>query len=505
MIIKSYYKYWFLLLIIFCVFILPIQVLASPESEKLVLEGATVLAKQQYEKALQKFEAASKADPADAEAVFFQGATLNRMARHQKALEQLSRAIGMGCRNSDLSFERGWSLLKLQRFNEAITELEKYEVAHPGRGQTSEFLGRAYLGLKNYSKAEAALNDALRRDPRLKPTVEFYLAALEELRNNPEVAKEHLRKILVESPDSSLGQTLTKIILRPKPWQLNFSSAAGYNSNVINLGDELVIPSDISHTDATFERLGLTGSYEWQLTTKDAVTAGYNLVVDLYQHLSSANLLDHYFFTTHRHNFNRNLSTSIRFSNEYTQVGGSNFRNQIGLRPAMVYRATDWLATELAYSCRYGDYYFDTPSVQNRDGFSHNLGLTSYIHVPKTQLNVLWGYAHTWNRADGMDFDFYSNAYSIGLEHPLIFKIVGEVNYTRTMVHYNHPNSLAGTGFQFVRKDHIDIMSVQFSRPLPFYRGLRAYARYDYNRDISNIPTYNFNQYVYTGGIIYEF
>jgi tetratricopeptide (TPR) repeat protein len=129
--------------------------LASPASRQLVQEGLAEMQARRFAAALEKFEAAAQADPADARTVyFFQGAALNRLARHAEAVTRLDRAIQMGSPHPELAFETGWALLRVGRYQDAIVQLEQAERQRPGRGQTSEFLGRAYLALGDLARAE---------------------------------------------------------------------------------------------------------------------------------------------------------------------------------------------------------------------------------------------------------------------------------------------------------------------------------------------------------------
>jgi hypothetical protein len=133
----------------------------------------------------------------------------------------------------------------------------------------------------------------------------------------------------------------------------------------------------------------------------------------------------------------------------------------------------------------------------------HTLGLNSYLRIPNTRLLARAGYYHLWNTADGGDFDFDSNAISLGLSHPLFWEIIGEVFYTHLFDSYDNNNSLAGGGFEFPRDDDIDIITLQANRPIKDW--LRAYVRYDHTQDDSNIPFYTFDQDVVLGGVIISF
>src|SRR3972149_10102761 len=150
---------------------------ASPESRKLLIEGHGELSAGKYEEALKHFTAATQADANDAEAFYFQGATLNRLGRFPDALDRLQKAQSLGFNGPGLPFDTGWALLRLGRWIDAIVQLETFEKSIPGRGKTSEFLGEAYLGLKQYDRAETKLKEAMQRDVNLKPTSLLYLAA----------------------------------------------------------------------------------------------------------------------------------------------------------------------------------------------------------------------------------------------------------------------------------------------------------------------------------------
>ena len=187
---------------------------ASPQSRQLVLAGHADLNAGKYQEALKKFDAAIKADPNDAEAFYFSGAALNRLGRFEDAIARLQNSFTMGYRQPALAFDSGWALLRLGHWTEALAQLEFFERHIGGRGKTSEFMGQAYLGLRQYDQAEAKLKEAVQRDPDLKPTALLYLALLERERKNPAAAEGYLQALLNEAPDSAIARTLKKQIGR---------------------------------------------------------------------------------------------------------------------------------------------------------------------------------------------------------------------------------------------------------------------------------------------------
>lgn len=499
-----------LVLALGAVSLLPAPASASPESRALVRQGLAAMEARRYEEALRIFEAAERADPADARTVFFfQGAALNRLGRFREALPRLERAAAMGSPHPDLAFETGWALVRLGRWREAIARLEGYEQRRPGRGQTSEFLGRAFLALEELDRAEAHLQEALRREPRLAPTVRLALAALEARRGRPEAARAQAERLLQEAPDSPVARRLRELGVPvtppppPKPWQVVVSLSAGYNDNVIALGTDVPLPSDISQKDSAFVRLGLGGAYTWRLTGMDSLTAAYALQADVYADVSAANLLDQVWSLDYRHAFSAEWAAALRVSDQFTLLDGEAFRNQVTVRPAVGYRLTPWSLVELHYLLAASDYYVDVPPVQDRDGLAHQLGLTGFLAVPGTRLLLRLGAAYTRSEADGADFDAGSVALVVGLSHPLPWQLTADLSYAHTFDRYDNPNSLAGAGFAFKRRDDGNVLSLQLSRPvLPW---LRAYVRYDFTLNDSNIAFFEYDQHVVSTGLVASF
>jgi tetratricopeptide (TPR) repeat protein len=204
------------LLAIVLVLAISTLVIASPDSHQWIVQGAADLQAEKYAEALKKFDGAVRSDPRDSEAVYFQGAALNRLRRPKDALQWLEQAARMGYRGVGLAFDTGWALLRLGRWEEAISQLKYFEIVAPGRAKTSEFLGRAYLGLGDYDQAEAKLEEAMRRDPDVAPTALVYLAALEERRGNSQRARQYLETIVRDAPQSPIAREVAQKLKQPQ-------------------------------------------------------------------------------------------------------------------------------------------------------------------------------------------------------------------------------------------------------------------------------------------------
>ena len=291
-------------------------------------------------------------------------------------------------------------------------------------------------------------------------------------RDDLDTARQQLETIVEDTPDSPLARAIvdqTVMLARrafdlAKPYRFNVSTAGGFNDNVIALGNSVLLPSDLSGQEAGFSTSSLSASYTWQVQSSSSITAGYRFLANVYGGLSGFDLLDHFNYVDVRHNLRQDLAGTLRVSNQFTQVGGSNFRNQVGVRPAFVWWPTSWGIFEGAYSYFNGDYYFPTTTVFDRDGHSHTIALTSFLRIPGLPIQGRIGYFHLWNQTDGADFDFQSNGVLVGVTASLLSQLTAEMFYSRSFNRYDNANSLAGpTGFAFKRMDDVDRVTAQFS------------------------------------------
>jgi tetratricopeptide (TPR) repeat protein len=177
----------------------------SPAAPDVVVQqGVAELAGGRYESALAVFQAAADGLTPNGVAVFYEGVTLNRLGRFAEAVERFDRAAAMGVDHPELGFETGLALVSLRRWDEAIDRLERYEQMRPGRGKTSELLGRAYLAAWQPERAERKLKEAMARDPALAPGAFFYLAVLERSRNDAEAVRSYVLALLASASDARL-------------------------------------------------------------------------------------------------------------------------------------------------------------------------------------------------------------------------------------------------------------------------------------------------------------
>lgn len=481
---------------------------ASPESETLKQQGRQALAAGQFAEASGHFAAAAQADPRDAEAAFLHGAAANRQGLFSAAGVSLRKAQAAGYRSADLDFELGWNAMATGRAQPCVDHLERFEAAAPGRGQASEFLGRCYLALRQYDKAEAMFKRALERDPRLAPTVNLSLAALAQARGEPEAARARMES--AASADAPTGRALRDLAGPPdpvtqpdKPLRLSLSFTAGHNDNVIGLGNTIPLPTDISRKGADYARLAAGVSYTHMLSPETSATLGYALLVDRYDDLGSANLNDHYVYADLFRQVSRRMGLSLRLSAEFTELASRRFRDVLAVRPALSYRFTDHSVTEFSYSHARNDYKTAVVPQFSRDGTSKGLAVVHSFQLAGTRWGGAVGANISRNGAEGNDFPSDGYGASATLRYTFANRIVASLGLSAGKDDYRNPNSLAGTGFSFARADRQSVLSAQFTGPIT--DRVRWFVQAQGLRNSSNIAFYDYRQNVVSAGVAADF
>ncbi|MDP2600676.1 MAG: tetratricopeptide repeat protein [Deltaproteobacteria bacterium] len=402
---------------------------ASDASKKLVQKGYKQLAQNQFEPALKNFEAASKVDSIDGEALFFQGVTLNRLGRFSEAAQKLDAASQYGT-HSDWNFEMG---------------LSQY-------------------GMGDNQKAESYFKKSRKDNPARKKDADFYLSKMEAQEQKAEEG--------------------------PKNWNVYGQVEGTYNTNALNLGNGVTRPANISRQESGLAGLTAGGSYRFDISDSSQVTLGDRALANIYEVNSGLNLFDNYTTLQYRHAFDPKKVLGITFSNDFSVVQTAKFRNQIGFQPVFGWRLADWFATEIGYLFNFGTYFFPSNFAQNRSGTVHTALMNNYISISDTDWRFRLNYSHIWNRSYGSDFVYQGNNLIFAVNHPLFWKVAAELYFSQAWNGYDNVNSLTANTR---RSDNISNVWLTFNRPLgekfgAYLRG--GYTRNGSNIAVYNYRAY---------------
>ena len=469
-----------------------------------------------FEAALVDAQAAAAEMPDSGRAHFLRGMLLNRTGKPVAALRAFSTANDLGYKHDHALFEIGWASLNAGLKQEAIIALETYETQHPGNAKTSEFLGRAYMQLGQYQKAESKFKQALERDKDVTPTVNVYMAVIAKIRGQQEESMKYLRSTVDDYPQSPISETLKETMRQAelasypseKRWRLTLSSGAGYNDNVYALNEDTPVPMGaVGDNEGFFFRNTVHGAFDVLRDEKQILTLGYAFQSDIYasSDFDAVDYMDHYWYGEYYRRLTGKLAVGARVSDDYSLFDGEAFRNRAAISPSLFYQASRQVGFELAYTFRNDEHYFMTTPLLDRDAVAHIIDGAVHYQSAKRPYRTEIGFQYMRNNADGPDFDHESFTVYGTVEAALPLGLGGELTYAYTHADYENLNSFVGFGA--TRKDDTHFVRVQLTKPIALHDKVRAriYVRYEHVGNSSNVFAYQYDQNVISSGLIIDF
>lgn len=488
----------------------------AQDTGALLKSGLAQLRAGEYQAAWESFDAAAAGAPGHGGARLLRGMAENRLGRHGDALRSLGEAESLGVAVPQLDFESGWAAVEIGLWDRAITALERHEAAKPGNAKTAEFLGRAHAGKGEYDSAVALFEDAMRRDPAVRPSALYHLAYLEMQRGDRAAADATLERLFAEVPDSPLARALAERLEATsearrrgaarreaagepaKPWRAGAAVAYGHNNNVLALPDAMPVPPGGGSRGSYLVSYAADLRYDWRLGDADVLSAGYVLGGAEYFD-SAGDYNDHTLFGNWSHALSGDLDLAGRLGFGKTLVDGSSFRTTYSLGASLAYRLGARAVVDFGYGAVISDYDREPADArQDRDANTHTLSVTLTGNLtglfPGDPLLRL-GLAHAWNRAAGSNFDYRATSIFVSASASLPLELTLDASAAISSHGYVHLNSFAFDGirlFAFDRDDNVKIGSLRLSRPI--VDGVDVFLSYRRIDNKSNIGFFDYTQ-----------
>jgi len=379
---------------------------------------------------------------------------------------------------SDELMKKGIALYKEKDYKSAIKYLKKVKDVN-NLPQSQYYIGLCQTQLKKYNEAAKAFKEVIRSAP------------------GQDMGKKSGQILSWLKRNMHLSERKEK-----KPWYLKLNWGLGWDSNLLSVGKDVTLPSDVSSKSDLRNAFSISAGVRAYDGEKAKVWLDYlgslTLENDLTNYDTNINALALKWLYT----LTEKITASILGSYKYTVVGSDTYSQIANLSSAISYKQRSWSKTNFVYSYQNSNYFYDfTNPAFDRDGHTNGLALTQEIIVPDTELSVRGGVEQSWTSAKGDDYDYRSFGISLHLWHPFFFesKINGGFKYLFN--DYANLNSQSTTSQE--RYDKQLRLSVGFSKELtPFITGFVSYTLIDND---SNIGTFEYTRDVYVFGFSYNF
>lgn len=488
---------------------------AAADVASLLREGGRKSQAGDFAGAEASFAAAIAAAPEDGRGHVLRGYALGQLRRYQEAVDSLQRAQALGIAQPRLLFELGRAAVESGQWRIAADALEAYEARRPGLGVVALLRGRAELGRGDLAAAEDHLNEAIRRDRRHANEAGVQLARVAAARGDTAAATDRLAEVRAEL-DSALRRApgpRSADRAPGKPWSVSVSAGAGYNDNVIGLGDSQPLPGDISRQDAGILQQQAQASYGFRIDPSSTLNVSYGLAAVENLGLSRFNQVDNQITADYARRLTDRVGVALRVGGGHLLVGGDSFRSQIGGRLSAAYRWSDSSITEIAYAYARNDFHIDpVVAAFDRDGHSHGIALSQVFALPDSGARVLLGIGLGRNQTSGSDFESTGGSLLGAFSVPIPLRIAGielvpvaQVSATFAVEDFDNPSVLtaATPGGAFARQDRV--ARITGAVTVPLRQGLDLYIGHAFTHNGSNIAVFDYDQHVVSGGLTVRF
>ena len=397
---------------------------ASERSEILYARGLVDFHAGKYQAALQKFDEAVAADPADTFARYYRGITQARLGNNAAAIDDLKAALATKPGLQQGWLELGDALVQTGQYGDAIPWLDKAQGVPALDADASFSLGLAQLRTGDLAGAKANFARAGTRDPKLDVPSKYYLGVTAFQSQDWAAAQTYFDSVIATNPDSAMAKESQAFLDKlsagaapaARPYTLYGSLGLQYDSNVILAPSDEPLQNQYGFGRQADGRVVLLagGVYALRLTDKATVTAGYDFSQTLHFSLNSNNLMDNRPTVQFLYDAGP-VRLGLLGQYDYYVRQTSSFLSQPIVLPWLSVLEGDLGRTEIFFRYRYWD--FIDSGYQVLDGNNYSPGVRQYGYLGAPDRYAYVGYrfdTQVPTRTSGDPFGYNGNEVQVG-------------------------------------------------------------------------------------------
>ena len=482
-------------------------------------KGIVEFGREHYDVAARMFERARAAKPDDHEVKNYLGQTYLRLKRYREAESLFQEIVNQDAKAAPAWLGLGVARSQQGQYREALEALGQAEQLDPKNPLVYFYQGLVAHELKSFDQAPELFSRAMALSPDLTPSARYYTGMSYYQRGLIDRAqKEFEAAIASGEPESELARSARAVLQQqtavpkgPKQWDLNLSTSAQYDSNVVLLPIGTQPPggaTGISQKDDF--RTAIYARGEYRPIQTDTWTAGvtYGYYQSFHQKLTAFDVQNHSPSVFVQRQIGP-VQARLQYAFDYVRVGQAPYLYAHAIQPIFTIAEGNSHFTQLQFRYQNKDFQDDRFAGNSfRDGKNWLGGVTQYAYFLNGTGHVRLGYTFDMDRTGGgdptvatpgvpsnADWAYKAHRLSLGLGVPEIWtlKPAFALDYYRQQ--YDNPNSLSANGTT-VRRDTVLFFTASIGRPITDW--LSITAEYNYTRDQSNIQFFDYSRNIYS-------
>jgi hypothetical protein len=375
-------------------------------------------------------DADAKAKPLLRESARF---TEDANASARKALDEFRLAEDLAPDRPEPKFGQALALLQLKVYCTAIGKIEALRASRYQNPETTFALGLALVSSSDPRSTVAQegidllaqyINEAITSGhPEAFPNLAIAKRVKEGAENDAKKLPEEVKK-KNEQPNSTKcpmdvpGKT-------ELPFVVSFSTAIGYNDNVITLGRGQALPAGTAGKASVYNESSFTLGRDFSLShpsgssetgwLADQLSLSYVFVADTFADLPERDTLLNTMLGSYERSFTPHLGGLLKISDQWLYTDKTLGSNIFTAQEALVVNLNARLKTLLSYYLIRTDGFTDSTPLNDPDGFTHRVEVAqSWVILqdaidfsPKFTLSVQYG--HEWDEPNGITGQFQRN------------------------------------------------------------------------------------------------
>lgn len=474
----------------------------SAEQEILFAEAQLKYNRGELASAEQSFRQLVTEDPGDFQAWYFLGLSQLDQQRPQDSIASFDQALRLDPTLTEVHAARAKAHIQARNFDAAREDIRVFERDPAWTAQADYLKGQLAYAQGDLDEAADYFRRAREAGGPEQMSAEFY-EGLTYLRMRELVrARSLFREAGVAGGDrdptlAAASRQLDAVLATQqqavaRPWELQISAGYEYDTNVVLLGSNVALPSELSNEEDGRFVVQPRGSFSLFRDDKMDLGLEANGYFTFQNDITSFNIESYQAGPYMNYRVTDRLFASARYGFNYIRFGHEDYLQRHIVTPQLTYVWPQRGYTSLYYQFQHKDFLDSATLPQiERDGTNNIFGIVQGLTLPELfkgegASNLELSYRYDIQSTEGTEYDGDFHTFGIVYYVPLPGKIRADVGVTVGLENYKN-DSLFSPGQSRARDDTELVLSAGLTREL--FRNASLRVDYTYTDRDSNITT----------------